>query len=288
MSIPSKINPLGTIGLPAGYARVAYLESTGTQYLKLPSVDFASLELDMKFKCNQLVKYKCIFSNYIIGTTNKLYILQLDSTATSLQYCDYGTMFSITPDLTAPLNIKLTLEKLTINEKEINITRTSGTDYKSPFYLLSQAGATHFPYAFLWFVNLKSDTGELKLIPALDPTGAPCMFDKVSKTPYYNAGTGDFLYPGKETEVSTFSLRRPITYAQLTEHGVRRLYHAPKGYNGTKEEYAAEFGWKPLVETPAPEEGYWAPEWRETEDEIVLEWVETEPPADEFGLPEES
>ena len=123
--------------------------------------------------------------------------------------------------------------------------------------------------------------GEVDLIPALSPTGTPCMFDKVSKQPFFSDGADDFLYPGKELEASTFSLRRPITYAQLTEHGVCRLYHVPNGYNGTKDEYAAEHGFKPLVETSAPEEGYWAPHWVETDEEIILEWVETEPPAEE-------
>ncbi len=127
-----------------------------------------------------------------------------------------------------------------------------------------------------------SDRIVYDLVPCLDSTGAPCMFDLVSKTSFYNEGTGDFLYPGKETEVSTYSLRRPITYAQLTEHGVRRLYRVPAGYNGTKEEYAMEHGFKPLVETPQPEEGYWTPRWTETEDEIILEWVETEPPTEDY------
>lgn len=40
--------------------------------------------------------------------------------------------------------------------------------------------------------------------------------------------------------------------------------------------------------TEKPEEGYWSPRWTETDEEIILEWVETEPPADEFGLPDES
>mgnify|MGYP003307162928 CR=1 FL=1 len=32
------------------------------------------------------------------------------------------------------------------------------------------------------------------LIPALDPSKRPCMFDLVTKTPFYNKGTGEFLY----------------------------------------------------------------------------------------------
>lgn len=135
----------------------------------------------------------------------------------------------------------------------------------------------------MYNVKLLSSSGtvSLYLVPALDPTGAPCMYDTVTRTPYYNQGSGDFLYPGKETEATTYSLRRPITYAQLTEHGVRRLYRVPKGYNGTKEEYAAEYGFKPIVEPPMPLEGYWTPEWRETDTQIICDWVETEPPAEE-------
>lgn len=127
-------------------------------------------------------------------------------------------------------------------------------------------------------VSVETGAMLLNMICCLDDTGTPCMLDRISGTVFYNKGTGDFLYPGKEEEPTTYSLRRTVTYAQLTEHGVRRLYHVPKGYNGTKEDYAAENGFKPLIETPMPEEGYWAPEWRETEEEIVLEWMETEPP----------
>lgn len=130
--------------------------------------------------------------------------------------------------------------------------------------------------------------GELQrdLIPCLDPTGAPCMFDLVSKTPFYNAGIDDFRYP---TESTTYSLRRVLPdWGKLTEHGLRRLYHAPAGYKGEMYDYALENGFKPIVEPERPEEGYWVPRWTETEEEIVLEWVETEPPMDEFGLPEEN
>lgn len=130
----------------------------------------------------------------------------------------------------------------------------------------------------------ENGTEQRAYIPALDPTGAPCMFDLVTREPFYNSGTGDFFYPGKEEEATTYSLRRPLTYAHATAHGIRRLYHVPAGYNGTREEYAAEHGYKVLLETPEPEEGYWSPVWHETEEEIVLEWVETEPPAEGEGL----
>jgi hypothetical protein len=71
-------------------------------------------------------------------------------------------------------------------------------------------------------------------------------------------------------------------WGKLTERGLRRLYHAPANYQGELYDYALENGYKPIVEPEKPEQGYWVPQWRETEDEIVLEWVETEAPEDEF------
>lgn len=35
---------------------------------------------------------------------------------------------------------------------------------------------------------------QIALIPSLDTDGVPCMFDLVSRKPFYNQGTGEFLY----------------------------------------------------------------------------------------------
>lgn len=45
-------------------------------------------------------------------------------------------------------------------------------------------------YSKIW----NNDVLVQHLIPALDPTGRPCMFDLVQRKPYYNQGTGEFLY----------------------------------------------------------------------------------------------
>lgn len=123
-------------------------------------------------------------------------------------------------------------------------------------------------------------------IPALDnTTGQPGMYDTINRVFKTNVGTGDYLYPGKETEVdtaTTYSIRSRMSnrmYGKITEHGIRRLYRVPEGYS-SKEEYAAENGFKLIVEPPIPEEGSWAPVWHDREDCIELEWVETAPPTE--------
>ena len=116
-------------------------------------------------------------------------------------------------------------------------------------------------------------------LPALDETGAPCLFDIVGRVTYYNKGTGDFLYPTDAAPAAAIGMDDKF-YAKLTEHGVRRLYKVPDGCNMTKDEYAAANGFKEIVEPPMPQTGYWMPEWRETDTQIACEWIETEPPTE--------
>lgn len=129
--------------------------------------------------------------------------------------------------------------------------------------------------------NAKISYGDMLVgdyVPCLDTTGTPCFFDLVSYSTFYNRGSGDFLYP----QPTTYSLRPAERYipefAQLTPNGVRRLYKTPDWYDGSIEEYAAAYGFKRIVEPEMPAEGYWTPQWRETNEEIVLEWIETEAP----------
>lgn len=68
-------------------------------------------------------------------------------------------------------------------------------------------------------------------------------------------------------------------YAKITPYGVRKLYKVPAGL--TEAEYAAQLGFKILVEPEKPAEGYWVPKWMETETEVILTWVETDPPSED-------
>lgn len=132
-------------------------------------------------------------------------------------------------------------------------------------------------YFKLWLNNKLT----YHLIPAITPEGQPCLYDLVSKTTFYNVGSGDFIYPSTGSS-TTYSLRRPVAeWGKLTPHGVRRLYKLPDSYTGDTEQYIAENGFKRLVETEKPEEGYWEQVWRETDTELVLDWHEVDPPIEE-------
>ena len=121
------------------------------------------------------------------------------------------------------------------------------------------------------------------LIPSIDKTGTPCMFDLVSRKNFYNAGTGQFIYP---TISTTYSLRRPqAEWAKMTDTGVHKIYYTPIGYEGSIEDYAIENGYKRLIEIESPnEEGkYYSFKWVETDDTLTTEWFEIEPPQEEIS-----
>ena len=130
--------------------------------------------------------------------------------------------------------------------------------------------------ARIWSVELTEGNDIVAYyIPALDETGAPCMYDIMNRKPFYSETADDFIYPGMEQQASTYSLRNRM-YAKMTEHGVRRLYHVPENYSRTTEDYASEYGFKELVTSPMPTEGHWIPEWTETDTQLICNWVEVD------------
>lgn len=62
-----------------------------------------------------------------------------------------------------------------------------------------------------------SDKGirKLNLIPALDSTGRPCMFDTVTRKPFYNQGTGEFI-AGMTAKQARHLAYLPATGGSLT------------------------------------------------------------------------
>lgn len=275
----------GNNGLPAGYTRVEYIEGNAYAYIdsQVGSSDDIEVKAELYFTPNKYGETHTVANN--AGT--------LSFKIAGNSYARWGGLQNIR--VSGRLYAPKTRNEFILRKGYAQFGSASGSFVAGSFaenptnatILINHVGGLMSDKTAInrWFnFNISENTKKKRAyIPALDPTGAPCLYDLVSRKPFFNSGTGDFSYPGKETTATTYSLRRPRMYAQKTGHGIRRLYHVPRGYNGTPEEYAAENGFKILVETPQPEEGYWAPVWHEREDCIELEWVETEPPAEELS-----
>lgn len=281
--------------LPMDYTRVEFLESTGTQAIVLPVnikdakswststevqiTEFPAQGTGAQEGCNLQFQWGLwgsasggisvfMSANNVSGNLNLGKVSELSSSWTTLAV-----------GFDAPSH---RWGKWGLNSAEDE--GSNGPPNVTEFVLFSVKRYGRFAYSQKvrkkWLV-LKADGGTLfSLIPALDPTGAPCMFDIVSLTPFYNSGTGDFLYPTDAAPVMTLDLDEKF-YAKRTEHGIRRLYHVPEGCTMSKDEYAAKNGFKEILEPPMPLKGYWVPQWKETETQLICEWVETEPPTEE-------
>lgn len=278
--------------VPMRYTRLEYLESTGTQYITTVYIPNSNTSM----VCTAMPLEKELVFRVLFGARqgylNQTFTCFTNQTtsAPSVSLRRGGSQVSWFADCFG----KITTYSITPSTGSLNNLSTQWNNphafEKAPVSLVigagGSAGSIIYPFVGRIYSAKISEGTEsvLNFIPCLDDEGTPCMFDTVSRTPYYNKGTGDFTYPDMETQATTYSLRNRM-YAQYTEHGIRRLYNVPEGYS-SKEEYAEENGFKLLVETPMPEEGYWTPVWREREDCIELEWIEAEPPAEELQIEE--
>ena len=286
---------LGLLGggslLPAGYTRLEYLESTGTQYINtgLPSSNQTEVRaVAMVAPYAGSILYHRLFGSEASGDVPRLSLtLTVYETRVS-----FGSRFG---SASRTFNIGITNADLEASAFEYFVSAASAGvvgKNEQTNVLDAEWQCEAQTQLFCWnsssmkgrvysFTMKEAGVQKLNLIPALDPTGAPCMFDTVSRKAFYNAGTGDFVTP--PTGASTYSLRgRRVLpdWGKLTPTGLRRLYHVPEGYEGDILQYAAEHEFCPIEEEEPPAEGYWAPKWEEVAGVIYLRWVETAPPGD--------
>lgn len=273
-------------GLPIDYTPLEYLESTGTQMMSLP--------FEAKGK-----EFECEHDAGLPTTNAGLYTyggrsvsggygwrwhansqnLQFSQTTERLGFLARGTRHKI-KWVVSKAESGFYFAMYADSNFVIQIKQNYNQYWENAYYLFSSTYYSSVIGGRAYDLKIKIGDYYAHYIPALDPTGAPCMFDLVTRTPFYNSGTGDFIYPTDAAPVMTLDLDEKF-YAKMTEHGIRRLYHVPEGCTMSKDEYAAKNGFKEILEPPMPQEGYWVPEWRETETQLICEWVETEPPTEE-------
>lgn len=277
--------------LPANYTQVEYIQGTGSQYIKTGLRGNVDMGVEAEFK--QIAypgDYAQICGFGASGGAKRDFITIPFFLQSNILAWNYGAgteRTEISMQDTSQRNISscniFSDRKIKLNGEVLaDCEALSGSISNVSFVPLFVYGHQSVPYglaanAYLYKARFSEGYCLTRdYIPALDETGAPCLYDLIEQKAYYNAGTGDFLYP---SEATTYSLRRVLPdWGKLTEHGLRRLYHAPEGYTGELYDYALEHGYKPIIEPEMPAEGYWTPQWRETEEEIILDWIETEAP----------
>ena len=179
------------------YTPVAYLESTGTQWINTGvAPDFANGdEIEIRYRSASYTGAQpCIFGSRETGVRNGLYAL-----AAGLTVADGDGYSSI------PVNLPIGESTIKVNDSSVVVNGTAYTMPRRvscglPIYLFTLNNyntgiyGTYNGLDIMEWTYRQNGSVAQHLVPALDDNGVPCMWDTVSNTAKYNAGTGFFDY----------------------------------------------------------------------------------------------
>lgn len=178
--------------LPVGYRRCEYLESTKTQWIDTRIIPVFGDEINVKAK--RLGDVAPIFyaganNQFTIfpsGAGNVIYTKYFQSGTAKTFFSKYFEKDGLFHNFTYNKN------GLVIDGIKVCGISDNRLESNSPLQLFR----TNTAYGELAMKKLtlsREDEILLNLIPALDPSGRPCMYDTITRQPFYNRGTGEFL-----------------------------------------------------------------------------------------------
>ena len=206
MGIPNKISPLtGGDMLPRGYLPAEFLTSNLEEYIDTGIILDQDSQVDLVFKPNSVYE-----DGYLLGS-------RVSTTQDAMCF------YSETPGNTW-FNWDTTVERvLSMSKSALGVLKIRGPEWHVSYDMgdgtVREASRTFDKKSFntpsscyLMAYNLvdgavkKGFTGNVYSLsianqggsqrvftPAISADGKPCMFDKVSRKPFYNAGTGSFI-----------------------------------------------------------------------------------------------
>lgn len=197
--IPTRMNPMG---LQPYSLLLSYLESTGTQYIDtgvLPHKDMI-VDIDCYFAAS-LNEYLALFGARVPDASNlNAFIIWHDIYYTQKPRFDYGQDMVSADNYTYPItNFRKEGTKNYINGTLVG-ENTAVSDLVCNYTCrLFSAGSLDVRHAKIkvsrcriWQTGTSSLTRDL--IPVLDKSGVPCMYDLCTRSLFYNAGSGTFNY----------------------------------------------------------------------------------------------
>lgn len=228
---------------PLDFTELEYLEDSGTQYISIPerfwfaaksedSSGFAAkvYELPGNYYFNVIWGISALADGWFNNTNINLLLGRPATLSTKLAYYGKSDVGSFPNNCEYPVTAyfnwlndgKRLMEG---NGLSFSSVVMFNTHWKSNLvtpvehqFLFAQTDAINNRAIFYahtkriyWAKFSQGSEVTRDLIPVLDASGTPCMYDKISRQCFYNVGSGTFGYKIKtpESEASTFSLRDP-------------------------------------------------------------------------------
>lgn len=193
-------------GLPSGYTKLNYLEKDGnTQYINTGLIPQPEWTYEFDFERIGHFSYLCGSDlAYNQGAFNVSIDLKTNYNP-GLRTVNFGAFFElskITPQINERLIINKTPNQFIIGSKIFGIPiGTVKAEYPLVIFTTNRNGQPQVAEAFIqqyriygFIIKNANDALIMNLLPCLDKNGTPCMYDTVSRKPFYNQGTGEFLY----------------------------------------------------------------------------------------------
>ena len=185
--------------LPRGYRRCKYLESSGTQYIKLPVYATKTTVSTIEYATTDASQTQAgIFGRN--NGTNLRYMVFHSGTAGKINLGLGGGYALINADLNKHTVVLNSLVPY-IQYDDTFPASASGTysaseyNYKPYLFAVNKADSPNIGKCRIYSCKMVANSSlVVDVIPALDPNGRPCMYDTVSKKPLYNSGKNEFLY----------------------------------------------------------------------------------------------
>ena len=184
-------------GLPEGYTAVNYLQSSGTQYIDTGRKLTQDSDITIDFRIvGEINRNAGIFGSRESASKNNLALFQITSPNTfNGDFSEYQKH-----RFTAASSLERT--KIRINKAGVwvnDILKKSWSDvadFETPTNgLIFDVGNNNWSgNKAVMRLYSYTDGDAQQLVPCLDANGVPCMFDFVSRKPFYNVGTGSFTW----------------------------------------------------------------------------------------------
>ncbi len=188
--------------------KLEYLESTGTQYIDTGIIGKSGQSSLAKFMYNEVSNNTSIdYDHALLGCRNVntrfyFYLNSYDGVSKFLiGYSNYYFSNIKTEKETlyeAETILNVNQQKLIVNNNvyEVNNGDIINTNLNMYVFALNHNNnPISFSKVNLYYLKVYDSSILVRdYIPVLDKNNRPCLFDKVSKTCFYNQGTGEFLY----------------------------------------------------------------------------------------------
>jgi hypothetical protein len=260
-------------GLPSGYLAAEFLESTGTQCINtgIAVSSQAYFELDAQYIGEASKQGGGSGAGYILcadypydSTKPSLGITYFINGGNDIRFVSLNVVQSlIKPYSTERFkvgydgksgelslngsfvrNVKLTYTGKTLNALGLFATNRSGS--MSTFTAVNKVIGRAFA------LTLGDEDRHIELVPVLDNQGVPCMYDKVTRKPLYNSGTGQFIVGMNMVQARKLG-KLPSTGGTLTV-SLPSNYQEDEGVVNALAT-AQENGWKITIQTYEAEAG---------------------------------